>query len=45
MTNCPNVSELANLSPVMMLLSNGLSEVCISALPMPNRENEQSIMP
>ena len=42
-TNCPKVSELANRSPLTMLESNGLSDVCISALPMPSNENESSI--
>ncbi len=44
LTNCPKVSIAARLPPVMTDCTNGLSEVCIRALPMPNSENDTSIM-
>ena len=42
-TNCPNVKELANLSPLTMLEISGLRDTCINVLPIPNNENEISI--
>jgi hypothetical protein len=41
--NCPNVSELANLSPLITLATKGLSDVCIRVLPMPKSENAINI--
>ena len=43
LTNWPKVKELANLSPLMILLNSGFNDVCIRAFPIPNKENEQSI--
>jgi hypothetical protein len=38
-TNCPNVRVEANLSDEMIFVTNGFSDVCINALPMPSNEN------
>lgn len=37
-TNCPNVRELASLSPFTMLDNKGFNETCIKVLPIPNKE-------
>ena len=42
-TNCPKVRVLAKRSPLTMFDSNGLSDVCINALPMPSNEKETNI--
>ena len=44
-TNCPKVSVEARLAPPSTVDTSGLSEVCISALPMPRSENATSITP
>ena len=43
--NCPKVSVDAKFFPPMTLDTSGLSEVCISALPMPRSEKDTSITP
>lgn len=43
LTNCPKVRVEASLSLGVRLVTNGLSEVCMMALPMPSKENESSI--
>ena len=45
MTNCPKVSVEARCPPLMTVDINGLSDVCIKALPMPRSEKEMSMMP
>ena len=40
--NCPNVRVLANFSPLTTQVMRGLSETCISVLPMPNRQKDTS---
>lgn len=45
LTNWPKVRVDARFLPVVTADTSGLSEVCISALPMPRRENEASITP
>lgn len=42
-TNWPKVRVEANLDGDMRLLTRGLSEVCIRALPMPKSEKAASI--
>ena len=42
--NCPKVSVEARLSPLIMLEMSGLSDVCMSALPMPSSEKAVSMM-
>ena len=41
--NCPKVSVEARLPPPITDDTSGLSDVCISALPIPNSENEMSM--
>ena len=43
LTNCPKVSVEARLPPFITDETSGLSDVCISALPMPSSENDTSI--
>ena len=43
--NCPKVSVEARFLPPMTLETSGLSDVCISALPMPSSEKATSMMP
>ena len=43
LTNCPKVSVDASLLSLIRLVTNGLSDVCMMALPMPSSENESSI--
>ena len=43
LTNCPKVSWAARFSPPVTRAMSGLSEVCISALPMPSSENDSSM--
>ena len=45
LTNCPKVSVEARFLPDVTADTNGLSDVCISALPIPKRENDTSMMP
>ena len=45
LTNWPKVRVDARFLPVVTADTSGLSEVCISALPMPRREKEASITP
>ena len=42
--NCPKVSVEARLPPPITVETSGLSDVCISALPIPRSEKAQSIM-
>ena len=42
--NCPKVSVDARLPPPITVDTSGLSDVCISALPIPSSENAQSII-
>ena len=42
--NCPKVRVDARLPPPITVDTNGLREVCISALPMPSNEKEMSII-
>ena len=42
--NCPKVRVLAEAPPFITLSTNGLSEVCIMAFPIPNKEKESSNM-
>ena len=44
-TNWPKVMVLASLSPLMILVMSGFSEVCMRALPMPSREKAASMRP
>ena len=41
--NCPKVSVLARFPPLMTAMTSGLSDVCMSALPMPSSENDSSM--
>ena len=43
LTNWPKVRVDARCLPVATTETNGLSDVCISALPMPNSENDTNI--
>ena len=43
--NWPKVSVLARLPPWITVDMSGLSDVCISALPMPSRQKDTSITP
>ena len=43
LTNWPKVSVEARLPPRITDCTNGLSDVCIRALPIPSRENDMSI--
>jgi len=43
LTNWPNVSVEARRSGFTILLISGLSDVCMSALPIPRREKEMSM--
>ena len=42
--NCPKVRVLAEAPPFITLSTNGLSEVCMMALPIPSSEKESSSM-
>ncbi len=44
LTNWPKVRVEASLSLLMRLVTRGLSDVCMTALPMPNSEKEASII-
>ena len=43
-TNWPKVRVEASLSPEIRLVTRGLSDVCIMALPMPRSEKAMSIV-
>ena len=43
LTNCPKVSVEARLPPRITDDTRGLRDVCISALPIPSKENDTSI--
>ena len=44
LTTWPAVSELVSASPLTTLVSSGLSDTCMSALPMPSSEKETIIV-
>ena len=41
--NCPKVKVAAKFPPCNTVITNGLIDVCISALPIPSNENDISI--
>ena len=41
--NCPKVKVAAILPPCTTVITSGLIDVCISALPIPSSENDTSI--
>ena len=43
--NCPKVNVEARLPPPITVDTKGLSDVCISALPIPNKEKATSMIP
>ena len=43
LTNWPKVRMEARLPPRMTVDTSGLSEVCMSALPMPSKENDTNM--
>ena len=43
MTNCPKVRVEARLPPRITNDTKGLSDVCISAFPIPSKENDTNI--
>ncbi len=43
-TNWPKVRVDASLSPLMRLVTRGLSEVCMTALPIPSSEKAASMV-
>ena len=45
LTNCPKVKVDARFLPSVTAETSGLSDVCISALPIPSREKDTSITP